>query len=159
MRGTAPAHQMELSTSGSKTPPNESEHADLEKEAGQSLENGPVHVFTLRVFVMGVIVSIGGLIFGYDTGQISGFLEMSNFLELFGDTTKDGKPAFSNTRSGTIVALVRSCCGLIKYLLLLIWWRSFQSEHLLELSLQRQLPTSLVDDGVCELFPYQHNIC
>jgi hypothetical protein len=106
MRGTVPAHKNDMATNGSNTPPNESEHADLEKEAGQSLDNGPVHVFTLRVFVMGVIVSIGGMIFGYDTGQISGFLEMSNFLELFGDTTKDGKPAFSNTRSGTIVALV-----------------------------------------------------
>jgi SP family sugar:H+ symporter-like MFS transporter len=106
LRRTKPSNENDLPSSGSVTPPNISEHADLEKEAGQSLDNGPVHVFTLRVFVMGVIVSIGGMIFGYDTGQISGFLEMSNFLELFGDTTKDGKPAFSNTRSGTIVALV-----------------------------------------------------
>jgi SP family sugar:H+ symporter-like MFS transporter len=36
-------------------------------------------------------------------GQISGFLEMPNFLQLFGD--KPG-PAFSNVRSGTIVALL-----------------------------------------------------
>jgi SP family sugar:H+ symporter-like MFS transporter len=113
-RGAQPTHEHDdATTSGSKTPPDASEHADLEKEAGQRLENGPVHVFSLRVFTMAIIVSIGGLIFGYDTGQISGFLEMPNFLALFGDTTKDGQPAFSNTRSGTIVALVcsslRSC--------------------------------------------------
>lgn len=31
---------------------------------------------------------------------------MSDFLEKFHDTTKDGAPAFSNSRSGTIVGLL-----------------------------------------------------
>lgn len=45
--------------------------------------------------------------FGYDTGQISGFLEMPDFLQRFGDTTnRDGSPAFTNSRSGTIVGLL-----------------------------------------------------
>jgi SP family sugar:H+ symporter-like MFS transporter len=44
---------------------------------------------------------------GYDTGQISGFLEMPDFLEKFSDQTKEnGSLAFSNVRSGLIVALV-----------------------------------------------------
>lgn len=57
---------------------------------------------------MGVLVSMGGFIFGYDTGQISGFLEMPDFLAKFHDTTdpETGGPAFTNGRSGTIVALV-----------------------------------------------------
>ena len=45
--------------------------------------------------------------FGYDTGQISGFLAMPNFLERFGQFNhKTGKFYFSNVRSGLIVALV-----------------------------------------------------
>jgi hypothetical protein len=44
--------------------------------------------------------------FGYDTGQISGFLEMPNFLERFGQKKADGTPYFSDVRSGLIVALV-----------------------------------------------------
>lgn len=54
--------------------------------------------------------SLGGLIFGFDTGQISGFLEMPNFLQLFGD---EPGPAFSNVRSGTIVGLlsIGTLCG------------------------------------------------
>lgn len=40
-------------------------------------------------------------------GQISGFLEMSDFLVKFGDTTNEnGGPAFSDSRSGTIVGLL-----------------------------------------------------
>jgi hypothetical protein len=44
---------------------------------------------------------------GYDTGQISGFLEMPDFLEQFADETDgEGNLAFSNWKSGLIVALV-----------------------------------------------------
>ena len=44
--------------------------------------------------------------FGYDTGQISGFLELPNFKERFGQRHKDGTYYFSDVRSGLIVALV-----------------------------------------------------
>ncbi|ODM24329.1 hypothetical protein SI65_01963 [Aspergillus cristatus] len=61
---------------------------------------------TLRTFVMGAFVSIGGLLFGYDTGQISGFQEMSNYLERYGEIQSDGSYAFSTVRSGLIVSLL-----------------------------------------------------
>ena len=50
---------------------------------------------------MGTLVSMGGLIFGYDTGQISGFLDMNEFLNEFGQNGK-----FTNVRSGLIVGMV-----------------------------------------------------
>ncbi len=49
---------------------------------------------------------MGGFIFGYDTGQISGFLEMDNFLQRFGETREDGTKYFSNVRAGLIVGLL-----------------------------------------------------
>lgn len=44
--------------------------------------------------------------FGYDTGQISGFLEMPDFLDRFAQTNSDGVKAFSTVRSGLIVGLL-----------------------------------------------------
>lgn len=43
--------------------------------------------------------------FGYDTGQISGFLEMPDFLARFGQNI-DGTRDFGNVRKGLIVGLV-----------------------------------------------------
>lgn len=44
--------------------------------------------------------------YSYDTGQISGFLEMKDFLRRFGQRRRNGTPYFSNVRSGLIVALL-----------------------------------------------------
>jgi SP family sugar:H+ symporter-like MFS transporter len=51
--------------------------------------------------ILGAVASIGGFMFGYESGQISGFLAMPDFLERFGE---DGK--FSSVRQGTIVGLL-----------------------------------------------------
>ena len=72
---------------------------------------GKVPGVTLRTVFMATLVAMGGFIFGYDTGQISGFLEMNVFLERFGQhvgvsETNPSGYAFSNVRSGLIVGLV-----------------------------------------------------
>jgi SP family sugar:H+ symporter-like MFS transporter len=78
-----------------------------EHEKGPSdLVDTPIPLFTVRSFIMGIFVSMGGFLFGYDTGQISGFLEMPNFLMRYGEPSGDGTFHFSNARSGLIVGLV-----------------------------------------------------
>lgn len=78
---------------------------DPEKEVG-TYDDQPVRFLTPWSLSMGVLVSMGGFIFGYDTGQISGFLAMKDFLQRFGQKSADGSYAFSDVRSGLIVGLV-----------------------------------------------------
>jgi len=80
--------------------------AEHEKGHGDLVDT-PIPLFTVRSFIMGIFVSMGGFLFGYDTGQISGFLEMKDFLMRYGEPRGDGTYYFTNVRSGLIVALVR----------------------------------------------------
>ncbi|KAI9925872.1 hypothetical protein ASPWEDRAFT_42539 [Aspergillus wentii DTO 134E9] len=68
----------------------------------------PIPRVTLRAFVMGTFVSMGGMLFGYDTGQISGFEAMSNYMQRYAEHTGPGPEdyAFSNVRSGLIVSIL-----------------------------------------------------
>jgi SP family sugar:H+ symporter-like MFS transporter len=50
-----------------------SEDIPQSKHAGHH-DDSPVPRLTVHSFIMGVFVSMGGFIFGHDTGQISGFL-------------------------------------------------------------------------------------
>ncbi|KAF1939779.1 general substrate transporter [Clathrospora elynae] len=90
----------------SQPSPTSSTMADPEKKP-QMLQVGMKEIFRPRIIAMAIIVSMGGFIFGYDTGQISGFLEMPDFLDRFADKRNEkGELAFSNWKSGLIVALL-----------------------------------------------------
>jgi len=41
-------------------------------------DDSKVPFLTVRTFLMTVLVSMGGICFGYDTGQISGFLQVKS---------------------------------------------------------------------------------
>lgn len=56
--------------------------------------------------MLALIASMGGFIFGYDTGQISDILLMDDFLERFGTPDADGVLGFTDVRSGLIVGLL-----------------------------------------------------
>tara|TARA_R110002060_G_scaffold11007_3_gene16292 strand:+ start:674 stop:1033 length:360 start_codon:yes stop_codon:yes gene_type:complete len=97
---------------GNRNSTSDGEASHHEKQAAYNgpYDNSPVPLLTIHSFIMGVFVSMGGFIFGYDTGQISGFLGMRDFQEQFGQRNKDGSGYhFSNVRSGLIVALVSGC--------------------------------------------------
>ncbi|KAI5362949.1 Putative major facilitator, sugar transporter, major facilitator superfamily [Septoria linicola] len=65
-------------------------------------DDSKVPFMTFRTFFMTVVVSIGGICFGYDTGQISGFLQMEDFRYQFADNRETLE--LSPTRTGLLVA-------------------------------------------------------
>ncbi|KAL4797014.1 general substrate transporter [Aspergillus venezuelensis] len=79
-----------------------------EKDNGL-VDDSPVKYLTWRSFILGIVVSMGGFIFGYSTGQISGFTTMSDFKMRFAERGANGEYTFSNVRNGLIVGLL--CIG------------------------------------------------
>lgn len=67
-------------------------------------DNSKVPFLTIRTFLMTILVSMGGICFGYDTGQISGFLQMEDFRYQFADNRETLE--LSPTRTGLIVAML-----------------------------------------------------
>ncbi|KAE8350904.1 general substrate transporter [Aspergillus coremiiformis] len=92
--------------------PEHQEHFDtirtdfnLEKD-NVMLDDSPVKYLTWRSFVLGIVASMGGFIFGYSTGQIAGFTTMKDFQMRFAEQQPDGTYNFSHVRNGLIVGLL-----------------------------------------------------
>lgn len=71
------------------------------------IDDSPVKYLTWRSFILGLCVSMGGFIFGYSTGQISGFTSMTDFKMRFAEyNASSDEYVFSNVRNGLIVGLL-----------------------------------------------------
>ncbi|KAG7406262.1 general substrate transporter [Fusarium sp. MPI-SDFR-AT-0072] len=81
---------------------------------GQHLERKPSPDtdgrITFRACFMGLVASMGGMIFGYSSGQVSGYFMMKDYGERFGVSNGDGTYNFSAARQGTITGLLSIGC-------------------------------------------------
>lgn len=57
------------------------------------------------------LIAFGGFVFGFDTGTISGFVNMTDFLERFGETNAAGEHYLSDTRTGLMVSIFNIGCA------------------------------------------------
>ncbi|KAL7791416.1 general substrate transporter [Trichoderma ceciliae] len=90
------------------SPPREESKGDH----STSSEGSEIHSeekVTVLACALGAVASIGGFIFGYVSGQISGFFLMEDYASRFGSLQSDGSYTFSAARQGTIVGLL--CIG------------------------------------------------
>ncbi|EON69385.1 hypothetical protein W97_08645 [Coniosporium apollinis CBS 100218] len=99
--------------------------ADNERiEVGKSANGSPhdvdkghvddhMPVITFRAFIMCVLVSMGGIIFGYDTGSIAGYLQMPDFQSRFANRTPSGGYEWPPALSGILVGgwPIGACIG------------------------------------------------
>ncbi|KAF2216329.1 hypothetical protein CERZMDRAFT_93624 [Cercospora zeae-maydis SCOH1-5] len=79
----------------------------LEKAPSPNAAEGQKVTF-MAVF-LGLVASIGGFMFGYVSGQISGFFSMEDYGRRFGTILPDGTIEFSAARQGSITGLL--CVG------------------------------------------------
>ncbi|KAM3422839.1 hypothetical protein BST61_g321 [Cercospora zeina] len=79
----------------------------LEKAPSPNVAEGQKVTF-MAVF-LGLVASIGGFMFGYVSGQISGFFSMEDYGRRFGTILPDGTIEFSAARQGSITGLL--CVG------------------------------------------------
>ncbi|KAL5522837.1 hypothetical protein ACEPAG_8855 [Sanghuangporus baumii] len=71
--------------------------------SGFTIKGLPISIFSI---FLALLASMGGFIFGFDTGQISDILLMDDFLNRFATCDSNGSCHFTNVRSGLIVALL-----------------------------------------------------
>lgn len=80
------------------------------EEQRKALDNKPASDY-MFISALCVLIAFGGFVFGFDTGTISGFVNMDDFINRFGEQASDGTYYFSNTRMGLIISIFNIGCA------------------------------------------------
>ncbi|KAJ2900775.1 high-affinity glucose transporter ght2 [Zalerion maritima] len=79
----------------------------------------------LEALILGFLTAMGGFLFGYDTGQISGMLLFDDFVDRFGtETDADGNTEFKPILKSTLVSLmsIGTLIGALSGAYTADWW-------------------------------------
>lgn len=87
----------------------EAQNATTLEKSNAELPLQPAGRAPLIAWWLGLVASIGGFMFGFASGQISGYFDMSDYCARFGVTDAAGVCAFPAMRQGAITACL--CAG------------------------------------------------
>lgn len=79
-------------------------------EPAIELPKKPLSAYT-TVSILCLMIGFGGFIFGWDTGTISGFVNLSDFVKRFGQKNSKGIYYLSKVRMGLIVSIFNVGCA------------------------------------------------
>lgn len=104
---------LEDSSLGAQTTPINSQNIPDEKELEQKLPTLPKKSGSDYVYIslLCMLVAFGGFVFGFDTGTISGFVNMSDFKQRFGQRNSSGEYYLSDVRTGLLVSIFNVGCA------------------------------------------------
>ncbi|KAJ9640886.1 hexose transporter hxt5 [Coniosporium tulheliwenetii] len=82
-------------------------------DVDKALVDNHMPVITFRAFIMCALVSMGGIMFGYDCGSIAGYLQMPDFQSRFANRTPSGGYEWPPALSGILVGgwPIGACIG------------------------------------------------
>lgn len=89
----------------------ESKFDDINQIVADSLANKTFKDYFL-ISCLCFLVAFGGFVFGYDTGTISGFVNMTDFIQRFGEADADGVYSLSSIRIGLMISLFNIGCAI-----------------------------------------------
>ncbi|KAI5463664.1 general substrate transporter [Mariannaea sp. PMI_226] len=78
----------------------------------------------LEALILGIMTSLGGFLFGYDTGQISGIILFRDFVDRFAQTQADGTKRWTPIIQSLVVSLISIGCliGSLSGAYTADWW-------------------------------------
>lgn len=100
-------------SSGVLTPDSQLEKHDSHLSSPENQAEIPAKPASAYMMVSAfcVMIAFGGFVFGWDTGTISGFVNMSEFKKRFGQLNDKGEHYLSNVRTGLIVSIFNIGCA------------------------------------------------
>ncbi|KAH3661933.1 hypothetical protein OGAPHI_006112 [Ogataea philodendri] len=110
--------QSKKSDIGSVTPPPENIYEDHAHdktalpEDHPAVSTGKSGMQYLGTGLLCSLIAFGGFVFGWDTGTISGFVNMPDFKNRFGQINGSGEHYLSNVRTGLMISIFNIGCAI-----------------------------------------------
>ncbi|OUT22423.1 hypothetical protein CAS74_002151 [Pichia kudriavzevii] len=82
-----------------------------EENTANIVPTAPKTTYLFAAFTC-ILIAFGGFVFGWDTGTISGFVNMPDFVHRYGQISSEGQKYLSKTRTGLMLSIFNIGCAI-----------------------------------------------